>query len=35
MSAKIAANGIQTHASTNQRRVLELWSQKFLNAGQI
>jgi len=33
MSAKMAANGIRTHARTNQLRTLESRSRQSLNAG--
>jgi len=34
-SAKVAANGIQTHTRTNQRRTLASRSQQSLNAGRL
>jgi len=35
MSAKMAANGIQTHAHTNQRHTLASRLQQSLNAGWL
>jgi len=35
MSAKMAANGIRTHARTNQWRTLESRSRQSLNVGQL
>jgi len=35
MSAKMAVNGIRTHARTNQRRTLASRSRQSLNAGRL